>query len=235
MGSFKAVIFDCDGTLVDSEHAHCGAWAKVLQNHNVDLSWEDYLYCVGMPDLKCAHYFAEKLNFEQPLQMLEQKNGYFQELQEEGLPQIEHTVEFLRRLALEKERLNLKIGLASAAIKDDIMRNVKHLGIEDVLDVILSGVNDLLEYSDPEGVNKPKPYIYLHAAKMLGVSPEQCVVIEDSRTGVSAGVSAGCITVAIPNPVTQQHDLSHAHLKVESLQDVSVDDFFKIVHTARQV
>lgn len=231
MGLVKAVIFDCDGTLIDSEHAHYSAWVNVLKNQNVDLSWEDYLYCVGMPDLKVAHYFAQKLNSDEPLQMLEQKNRSFQELQEEGLPQIESTVDFLRRLASEKERLNLKIGLASAAIKDDIMRNVKHLGIEDILDVILSGVNDLHAYTDPEGVNKPKPYVYLHAAKLLDLAPEQCVVIEDSRTGVSAGVSAGCITVAIPNAVTKDHDLSHAHLMIESLQDVSVDDFLRIVHT----
>jgi len=81
-----------------------------------------------------------------------------------------------------------------------------------------------------KGVNKPKPYIYLHAMKKLGVSSQNTVVIEDSASGAAASVSAGCFTIAVPNDYTQQHDLSHAQMKIQSFADLSVDDFLKMMH-----
>jgi len=74
-----------------------------------------------------------------------------------------------------------------------------------------------------------KPYIYLKAAKLLCLHPEQCVAIEDSRTGVSSAVSAGCITIAIPNAYTAQQDLSHAHMKVISFVNITPTDFLQTV------
>lgn len=111
---------------------------------------------------------------------------------------------------------------------------MKHLGIEDLFDVILSGHDDLIDYSDPEGVNKPKPYIYLHAAKLLNVSPTECVVIEDSMTGIISSKTAGCITIAIPNRFTEMQDLSAATLRMESLSAISVEGFLQMVMTQRK-
>lgn len=71
----------------------------------------------------------------------------------------------------------------------------------ETFDVIVS-VADLAEYTDLEGINKPKPYIYLQTAKLLGLHPEQCAAIEDSRTGISSAVNAGCISVAVRNAYT---------------------------------
>lgn len=111
------------------------------------------------------------------------------------------------------------------------MINLRNLEIEKYFDLVLSGHDDLDEYKhkDPEGVNKPKPYIYLHAAKLLGVKPYECVVIEDSQSGVVAAENAGCIAVAVPNSFTKNQDLSHAHLKIESFANISVSDFFHMV------
>jgi beta-phosphoglucomutase len=94
---------------------------------------------------------------------------------------------------------------------------------------VIVSADDLSDYKDPEGINKPKPYIYLQAAKLLGLHPKQCAAIEDSRTGISSAVSAGCIAVAIPNAYTAQQDLSHAHLKVISFVDVTPNDFLQMI------
>jgi beta-phosphoglucomutase-like phosphatase (HAD superfamily) len=146
-----------------------------------------------------------------------------------GLPPIAPTVKFLKTLLQEKESLGLKIGVCSAAKKEEILAHLQHLGLEGKLDIVLSGQEDLVGYSDPEGVNKPKPYIYLHAMKLLGVSPSQCVVIEDSAPGVRAGVDAGCFTIAVPNDYTCFHNLSHAHLRIESFADITPVLFFQMV------
>lgn len=226
----KAIIFDCDGTLVDSEHAHYRSWQLAMQSRGSDFCAEDYYPLVGMSAEINAHILAQKIGLEHQQGILEDKRVHYTYLQNQGHPSIVSTVDFVHRLVDEKEKYGLKLGVASASFKEAIMNNLTHLGIDDFFDIILSGSDDLSHYSDPEGVNKPKPYIYLEAAKILGVKPEECVVIEDSRAGVTAGVHAGCITLAVPNAYTETHDFSHAHLTVKSFADYSVESFLKEVN-----
>jgi beta-phosphoglucomutase len=227
--SIKAVIFDCDGTLVDSEDSHILAWQKTLESRGIGLDAERWFHFAGKPDFVIAEQIAEAIGSDSSHQLLSEKRGHFQKLHEQGLPPIEGTLDFLRRLADQKDRLGLKLGLASAAFKVEILSHLRHLEIEDFFDVILSGQEDLVDYADPDGVNKPKPYIYLHAAKLLGVSPLDCVVLEDSMTGVAAGQAAGCITVAIPNRFTAKQDFSASTLKLDSLAEMSVEEFLQLV------
>ncbi len=225
----KAVLFDCDGTLVDSEYTHYLSWQYALQRLGGDLSLEEYYSYVGKSSAVIAEQIAEKLACGSAEAILKEKRESYQTLHCSGLPSIAPTVEFLMSLLQEKERLGLKVGVCSAAKKNEVSSHVQRLGIERYLDVVLSGQEDLVEYSDPEGVNKPKPYIYQHAMKLLGVVPHECVVIEDSGPGVRAGVDAGCFTIAVPNAYTLNHDLSHAHLRLDSFAGISVDQFFQMV------
>lgn len=227
--NIKAVIFDCDGTLVDSEYAHYLAFNLTLQEKGCYLSQEDYRQYVGKGDRVVSKLLAERIGIDCADEIFQKKRTHYLKLCYSGLPAIEPTINFLKNLAKEKKRLGIKIGVCSAAKKEEIMSHLWHLGIEELLDIILSGEEDLVDYSDPEGVNKPKPYIYLHAMKKLGVSPKQCIVIEDSNSGIRAGVSAGCFTIAIPNEYTRDHDLSQAHLRLETFDNVSIDQFFQMV------
>lgn len=227
----KAIIFDCDGTLVDSEIAHYESYRHALARRGVDFPLEEYLLLIGKGDFVCARLLAEQINIDSAEDLLHDKRAHYRTMQEKGHPPIQDTVDFLHRVASEKERRGLKVALASAARKEEILGNLNTLGVEHYFDVILSGEDDLDEYNDPEGVNKPKPYIYQHAAKLLKLFPRECVVIEDTRNGVTAGVDAGCIAVAVPNSFTKHQDLSHAHLKVNSLSDISVDEFLKMAQS----
>ncbi len=121
------------------------------------------------------------------------------------------------------------MGVASAALKVEIESHLANLGIRDLFEVVLSGYDDLEGYSDPDGVNKPKPYIYLHAAKLLRVHPTRCIAIEDSYTGVTSAVAAGCITVAVPNHFTKHHDLSRATVRIDTLVNLTVERFLEMV------
>jgi len=227
--SIKAIIFDCDGTLVDSEEAHLDAWRRTLQNRGHDLSPEQCQLYTGKSATVIAKLISEKIGYECAAEVLAEKRAYYRELHERGFPAIESTVAFAKRLADAKGKLNLKLGLASAAVKSEILRNLRHLKIEDLFDVVLSGQDDLKDYVDPEGVNKPKPYIYLHAAKLLSISPKECVVIEDSITGIMSGNAAGCITIAIPNRFTALQDLSSAALQLDTFSEVTPEHFLHIV------
>lgn len=228
-GDIKAIIFDCDGVLIDSEYSHYLAWQQAIQKYGYDLTLDEYYFYVGKSGPEVAKLFAAKMGIDCADQLIKDKRAFYHGLQAKGIPPIQSTIDFVRLLANEKSKWGFSLGVASAAKKEEILLNLRQHGIEDCFDIVLSGQDDLKEYRDPEGVNKPKPYIYLHSAKMLGVSPEQCIVIEDSYSGVSAGVTAGCITIAVPNRFTQRHDLSRATLKLDSLAEMDASQFFQLL------
>ena len=224
-----AVIFDCDGTLVASEEAHMEAWEITLRNRGLEFTGERRDICVGQSDLDTARLLAEGIRTVRAEEILAEKRRHYLGLSREGLPAIDGAVDFVWRLAKERQRLGLKMGVASAALKVEIESHLTNLGIRELFEVVLSGYDDLLEYSDPEGVNKPKPYIYLHAAKLLGVHPTKCIAIEDSYTGVTSAAAAGCITVAVPNHFTKHHDLSKAKVRIDTLADLTVERFLEMI------
>lgn len=231
MVSIKAVIFDCDGTLVDSEYTHYLSLKHAVLSMGYDLTLEEYHSFVGLSDAKVAPIMVSKMGHGDVDLILQNKRNHYLALCKAGIPSIAPTVALLKSLAFAKEALGLKVGVCSAARKQEVIAHLRHLGLEDLLDIVLSGEDDLAAYSDPEGVNKPKPYIYQHAMKELAVSPRETVVIEDSKSGVAAGRSAGCLTIAVPNQYTRSHDLSAAHLQLESFQDFDLPRFFQLLDT----
>jgi beta-phosphoglucomutase len=234
LGPVKAIIFDCDGTLVDSEHAYYLALKKALNKFGADVSPEEYSCFVGISTGLNEDFISEKTGSQHVQAVLDEALANYYQHQAEGLDTIKHTFDFLHALTEKKEALGLKVGLASAASRRDILVNLQGVGIESFFDVILSGKDDLHDhYFDPEGINKPKPYVYLHAAKVLGLEASDCIAIEDSYTGVVAGAEAGCFTVAIPNYFTLGHDLTRAHLTMESFKDMTVEGFLKVVNDLR--
>ena len=233
----KAIIFDCDGTLIDNGIGYFLDWQHALRCQGYELNADEFWdfmnrnKLVGAPgaDEIIVKYYCELLGRECPDVILKDKKAFSTKLhQTYEFPAIKPTVNFLHALAKEKEGFGLKLGLASANKKENILRVLKRLKVDQYFDVIVSA-DDLTHYNDPEGTNKPKPYIYLHAAKLLGLHPEECAAIEDSRTGISSAVSAGCIAIAIPNAYTAQQDLSHAHLKMTSFADVTPTDFLHTI------
>lgn len=101
--------------------------------------------------------------------------------------------------------------MASSDGRTEILQNLTPIGVDpNNFDAILSGHDDLKDIVDPEGTNKPKPYIYQRTSKKLNVEPQECVVFEDSSAGVNAASSAGMSVMAIPNSYTKNQDFSGA-------------------------
>jgi beta-phosphoglucomutase-like phosphatase (HAD superfamily) len=235
--SIKAIIFDCDGTLIDNGIGYFLDWQYALRCQGYELQEDEFWdfmnqnKLVGVPgaDEIIVKYCCELLERECADEILKDKMEFSKNLhQTYEFPAIEPTVNFLHVLGKEKESLGIKLGLASANSKENILRVLKRLNIEQYFDVIVSA-DDLTDYVDPEGTNKPKPYVYLQAAKLLRIHPAQCVAIEDSRTGISSAVAAGCIAIAVPNAYTAQQDLSLAHLKLISFEDMTPMDFLHMI------
>lgn len=234
----RAIIFDCDGTLINNGSGYFLPWQYALAQQGYELTPEEFWQfandhqLVGSPEAEkiILKYCCELLGRDCAADLHVDKKVYSAQLQKNHhFPPIEPTVKFLHQLAQEKDRLGLKIGLASGGTKENILRILKRLNIEGYFDIIVSGSDDLSHFSDSEGTNKPKPYVYLHAAALLGISPEECVAIEDSRTGVSSAVDAQCITVAIPNEYTKHQNLSQAHLHMASFDGITPESFLQMI------
>ena len=218
---------------MDSEAAHQESIHFSLGNQGIFLTPEEHVALIGNSFDAIAERLGKQVGCDVD-KLVQDKRSHFRELQKRGIPPIQHVVDFAKLLAREKSRRGLKLAVASAAPKSDILAHLIHdLHIDHLFDLVLSGRDDLMDYSDPEGVNKPKPYIYQHAAKELGLTPQECVAIEDSFSGVRAGKSAGCFTIAVPNQYTCKHDLSEADLEIASFAGISIDLFFKMIADVR--
>lgn len=220
------VIFDCDGTLIDSEHAHFSAWKEALRKHGINLSQDEYSLFSGQP-ANISKKLYQKFRVSSAEAILNDKKEIYRELQKDEVRPIKVMVNFVKELAERKYLDKIRLGLASAATKEEIFLNLKILQLGDIFDAVVSGVDDLLDYNDPEGVNKPKPYIYQHAAKLLNLEPFDCIAFEDSNAGVVSSAKAGLTTVAVPNTFTEHHDFSLANFIIDTKAEIYLLDFFK--------
>lgn len=227
--SIKAIIFDCDGTLIDNIPSFQYAWQKILVSRNHYYSLDDHFMCVGHASPDIVKAFAARLNISSTDDLLLECKKHYHEHLKTCLKPIQHTVDFALNLVKEKERLGIKLAVASAGKKKEIMESLAFVGLDKAFDVIVSGQDDLQGYHDPEGVNKPKPYIYLHAAKMLGADPSSCIAIEDTHAGSTAAVKAGCFTIAVPNSSTVFEDFSHTDLILKSFEDMTYNKLLALV------
>ncbi|WP_223840098.1 HAD family hydrolase [Saccharopolyspora pogona] len=205
-----AVLFDMDGTLVDSEKLwtialddyarHRGgvltdATREAMVGSNMTRSMRMLLADVGIPDTDAEVDAAA-----------EWVTARMEELFEQGLP--------WRPGAQEALREALELGIPTALVTSTI-RSLTELALE----TLGRGSFDLTVCGDEvDGKNKPDPEPYLKAARLLGVDPADCVAIEDSPTGVASAEAAGCLVIAIPCEVPLQPG-PHRVLR-DSLTDV---------------
>jgi len=221
----SAVLFDVDGVLVDTEYLKYEAWRDALATRNIKFTIDEYMPLVGSHEKYIAAKIAKNTNkaFDQK-QLIADKNANYKIRQQQGVPPIKPAVDFLNNLLTHKQQLKLKIAVVSTPSHEEIITNLKFAGVKyELLDGIFSGDDDLKHINDPEGTNKPKPYIYQLAAQTLKINPKQAVVFEDTKAGVSAAADAGMIVVAMPNRFTAKQDFSKARL-VSSFNTFTLND-----------
>lgn len=216
----EAVIFDCDGVLVDTEYLKFLAWQEALAEKNIPFTIEEYMPLVGHSGKYILSMIEKNKGMTIPEEILAVKSAKYHRLQKQGVPPIHEMIAFAKRFADEKKELGIKLGLASTAPKDEILQNLQQIGLKSAFDLIISGADDLDDYDDPEGKNKPKPYVYIESAKRLGVSPAKCLVFEDTAAGVDAAADAGMIAIAVPNQFTLNQDFSKAKAVISSYEDL---------------
>ncbi len=180
-----AVIFDCDGTLVDSEPLARLAWERGLERYGYALTDADAEASIGLPYPRVHAYFADRAPLPGADAFWVEFSGDLFALIDSSLVLFEDAVGAVRAL---RER-GVPVAVASSSPHERLHRTLGRAGLLDAFDVVVSG--DEVEHG------KPAPDMFLLAAARLGVEASACVVIEDSPPGVQAGLAAGMFTLAV--------------------------------------
>lgn len=219
---FDAIVTDMDGTLTDSEREHMWAYQEVLRStFALNVADEEFDRFAGSTDLAVAEYLIQTYGL--PIAGME-----LVERKEVALP---HYLSAARPLPgvldqLSNARdLGLKLAVASSATLAAIEIVLKALRVRDMFKVIASG--------QQVRNSKPAPDVFHLAARRLQVKARRCIAWEDSGNGTRAAVAAGMFCVAIACGGTVRHDLSAAHLRLASLEELDLRRLLK-PRTARR-
>jgi HAD superfamily hydrolase (TIGR01509 family) len=180
-----AVIFDCDGTLVDSEPLARVAWERALAPHGYRLTDEDAEACLGLPYPQVHAFFAERVELPRPEAFWNEFSGELFALIDSELAPFQDAIDAARDLRAR----GVPVAVASSSPRERLHRTLGRAGLLDAFDVTVAG--------DEVAHGKPAPDMFLLAAERLGVPAGECIVVEDSPPGVQAGLAAGMLTLAV--------------------------------------
>ncbi|HWK25260.1 MAG TPA: HAD family phosphatase [Solirubrobacter sp.] len=169
------VVFDCDGTLVDSEPLAGEAWRRILARHSYELTTADLSACVGRSYAHTHAYLAGRAPLPDADAVWELYSRELFGLIDTRLRPFEDALEAVREL---RER-GVAVAVASSSVRERLDRTLARAGL--AFEITLAG--DEVEHG------KPAPDMYLEAARRLGV--ERCVAVEDSAPGVASALAAG--------------------------------------------
>lgn len=218
---YKALIFDMDGTIINSEHIWKKATRDLIESKGVILSDEDHdklnERLKGLAIRASCSIIKEETELEHALEdlMREKKQRAF-DLYKNGIFFIEGFEDFHKQV-LEH---NLKTGIATSADDLTLQAAISHLKLDQFFGEHIYGISQVNE------VYKPAPDIYLHTAAKLGIDPKECIAIEDSHYGVQAAVNAGMFCIGI-NTSKNRDNLKDAHLIVETYEEICLKSLLK--------
>ncbi|MDD9149393.1 HAD family hydrolase [Sporolactobacillus sp. CQH2019] len=212
----KAIVFDFDGVILDSERIMYLVMQEMFQRYHVNLPLSVWSQSVGTQHGFDSFGYLEEQGHIKINHEAFQKERYelFNRLvdQEEVLPGV-------KSLLTQAENLGLKIGLATSSRGEWTRRHLKRLGLSDYFLSIKSS-------DDVEKV-KPDPALYIQSIDSLGVQPKEAIAIEDSFNGSLAAKKAGLYCIVVPNAVTKQMPFGHVDGCFNSLLDVSLEKLIR--------
>lgn len=207
---FKAMIFDMDGTVIDSNEKDFDAWKKVFNEYGVDFEYEEYKKLLGAKSTEIIEKYID-LNEEETEEFLKKKEKAFNNLvDKKGMDAMPHIEQVLKIIKAS----NLKIGLATGA-----QRNKLDFVLEEVK---LKHYFDVLVTADDVKKGKPDPEIFLKALEKLGVSVEEAVIWEDAELGVQAAKNANLKCIAITTTNGSNRGLELADVTIDSYENLDV-------------
>jgi HAD superfamily hydrolase (TIGR01509 family) len=184
-GSFRAYLFDCDGTIVDSMPLHYRAWKKALSEWNCPFEEELFYAWGGRPVTEIISTLNQNHGLNMPVDVVaKRKENLYYELVHE-LKAIPEVVEHI-----EAQHGQIPLAVVSGSRRNSVVHSLTALGLLDKFDVLVCA-EDYIR-------GKPAPDCFLTAASRLDVAPKDCLVFEDTDMGIEAATAAGMASVRVP-------------------------------------
>ena len=197
---YKAILFDMDGVLIESEWLMRDTSIQSLAEYGVQARHEDFLEFTGCGEDRFVGGVAEKYGLRYDPAMKERAYDFFGQrvLEETDVP------EGVKQMLETLHARGLKLAVCSAADRRKVMYNLMAIGVtEDTFGAFITG-------SDVER-KKPFPDIYLMGAERLGVEPRDCLVVEDAVSGIQAAHAAGMDAVGVPTTFSREELVERVH------------------------
>ncbi len=208
----KAVLFDMDGVLVDSEEFICKAAIEMFREKGLQVRPEDFIPFVGTGENRYIGGVAEKYNFPVDIEAVKKRTyEIYDTIVRNKLKPLPGVKEFIATC----RKRSLKIAVATSADEVKMIINLREIGLPvETFDVTINGLQ--IERK------KPFPDIYLKAAELLGVPPENCLVVEDAPSGIKAARAAGMKCLAVMSSFSEK-ELNDADWIARDLASVPED------------
>jgi HAD superfamily hydrolase (TIGR01509 family) len=186
-GQFKAYLFDCDGTIADSMPLHYRAWKQALGEWTCEFEEKLFYDWGGMPVAEIISTLNGRHGLRMPVETVaRRKEALYFEL----LPQLQAVPEVLQHI--EAEHKKIPFAVVSGSTRESVMASLVALNLLEHFDTMVCAG----DYTK----SKPDPEAFLLAAARLGVSPEFCLVFEDTEMGIQAAKAAGMASIKVPPP-----------------------------------
>jgi HAD superfamily hydrolase (TIGR01509 family) len=216
----RALIFDFDGLLVDTESPSYAAWREPFTERQVELELGRWLQVVGTHDTvwdpvsELEQLTGETLD---RAALVDEVNGRYHTLAHE-----QPTRDGVLALLEQAREAGLGLAIASSSRHTWVRAHLERLGLLDRFDAVVG--RDLVGWR-----GKPAPDVYVEALRRLGVGAGDAVALEDSSNGVRSAVGAGVAVIAVPNPITQGLEFPGAAAVLDSLAGVTLADLQRLV------
>ena len=217
----KALIFDFDGLVLDTETPDYEVWCSIYREHGFELPREKWGSIIGtsMAFFDAAEHLSTLSQRELDSVSLRDRHRSESHAMTLAQPVMPGVLDYLQ----EAKRLGLKLAIASSSPHSWVDTHAWRLGIFEYFDKVIC--------SDEVGIErtKPNPDLFLLALDQLKVQKDEAIVFEDSPNGVRAAQSAGIFVVAVPNSVTSLLSIENANLTLSSLTDLSLPELLNKV------
>ncbi len=220
MNKIKAIVFDMDGVLFDTERLYLESWKILGEQRKIEHIEETARKCIGLSVTDTVallkNTYGENFPIEENHRIINQMAQ--ERIERDGMPMKEGAEEILAYLYGR----GLPIGLASSTAYKKIISHLERSKLKKYFSVIVGG--DMIAKS------KPDPEIYLTACRKLGVDPSEAVAVEDSRNGIISAYKAGLAPIMVPDLIEPTAELLEmAEVKLDTLFEVKAFLADKIV------
>ncbi|MEK6256273.1 MAG: HAD-IA family hydrolase [Chloroflexota bacterium] len=214
----KALIFDFDGLIIDTEMPDYVSWQEVYRDHGVELPLELWASILGgnaSSDFDPYDHLEELVGKSVDREAIWIKRRK----RDIDLIAIQPILPGVEEYFQDAKRLGLQLAIASSSPESWVIGHLTRLNLINNFDCICTA-DDVIK-------TKPDPSILLEVLSGLKVSADECIMFEDSPNGVLAANRAGIFCVCVPNELTARLDLEHADLKLNSLAEISLENLLQ--------